>query len=200
MESSPSRRPQPAKFASRSPPPSLPAHEKWASGRHYSSSSRFPFIAGVVGVARLHDGSRVYFILPTAPHRAMAERTVAPGGHCLALPGDLDDVAVAAIVNPGISSWAAYSERASPKAGGTVLVDGATGAAGRLAVQVAKHRGAKKIIATGRSDRAPEAVAAVGADVTIPLPKGEAALEEGFMEKFAQGVDVVIDYLWGKSA
>jgi NADPH:quinone reductase-like Zn-dependent oxidoreductase len=171
-----------------------------ASGAHYSSSGQFPFVVGIDGVGRLDDGSRVYFIGPRAPHGSMAERTVAPSMQCLALPDDLDDVTAAAIANPGMSSWAAYTERARLKAGETVLVNGASGTAGRLAVQIAKHLGAKKVIATARSADVLKAVAALGADVTIPLVEDEAALEECFKQQFAQGVDVVIDYLWGKSA
>jgi NADPH:quinone reductase-like Zn-dependent oxidoreductase len=171
-----------------------------ASGSHYSSSGEFPFVVGIDGVGRLDDGSRVYFIGPRAPHGSMAERTVAPSTQCLAVPDDLDDVTAAAIANPGMSSWAAYTERARLKAGETVLVNGATGAAGRLAVQIAKHLGAKKVIATARSADAVKAVAALGADVTIPLVEDETALEDSLEQQFAQGVDVVIDYLWGKSA
>ena len=171
-----------------------------ASGAHYSSSGQFPFVVGIDGVGRLDDGSRVYFIGPRAPYGSMAERTVAPSAQCLPLPDDLDDVTAAAIANPGMSSWAAYSERAKLQAGETVLVNGATGAAGRLAVQIAKHLGAKKVIATGRNADALKSVEALGADVTIPLVEDEAALEESFREQFALGVDVVIDYLWGKSA
>src|ERR1700677_2757722 len=85
-------------------------------------------------------------------------------------------------------------------AGETVLINGATGATGRLAVQIAKHLGAKKVIATARNAEALKSVAALGADVTIPLVDDETALEERFKEQFAQGVDVVIDYLWGRSA
>jgi NADPH:quinone reductase-like Zn-dependent oxidoreductase len=171
-----------------------------ASGTHYSASSQFPFVVGIDGVGRLDDGSRVYFVLPKAPHGSMAEQTVVPSGQCLPLPDGLDDVTAAAIANPGMSSWAAYTERARLKVGETVLVNGATGTAGRLAVQIAKHLGARKIIATGRNADALHAVAALGAEVTIPLAESEAALQESFKEQFAEGVDVVIDYLWGKSA
>lgn len=171
-----------------------------ASGTHYSASGRFPFVVGIDGVGRLDDGRRVYFILPKAPHGSMAERTVVPQAQCLALPDALDDVTAAAIANPGMSSWAAYTERAKLKAGETVLINGATGAAGRLAVQIAKHLGAKKVIATARNADALDSVAALGADVTIPLVEDEAALERRFKEQFAEGVDVVLDYLWGKSA
>jgi NADPH:quinone reductase-like Zn-dependent oxidoreductase len=171
-----------------------------ASGSHYSSSGHFPFIAGIDGVGRRDDGRRVYFVMPRAPYGGMAERTVVPSAHCLPLPDELDDVTAAAIANPGMSSWAAYTERARLKAGETVLVNGAAGTAGRLAVQIARHLGAKKVIATARNVDALQAVATLGADVTIPLIEDEAALENRFKEQFAEGVDVVIDYLWGRSA
>jgi NADPH:quinone reductase-like Zn-dependent oxidoreductase len=171
-----------------------------ASGTHYSSSGQFPFVVGIDGVGRLDDGRRVYFVLPNAPYGSMAERAVVPSERCLVLPDELDDVTAAAIANPGMSSWAALTERAKLKRGETVLINGATGTAGRLAVQIAKHLGAKKVIATGRNADALASVAALGADVTIPLVEDAAALEARLKEHFAEGVDVVIDYLWGKSA
>jgi NADPH:quinone reductase-like Zn-dependent oxidoreductase len=171
-----------------------------ASGQHYSSAGQFPFVVGIDGVGRLDDGSRVYFVFPRPPFGSMAERAVVPSERCLPVPDGLDDVTAAAIANPGMSSWAAYAERAKLKAGETVLVNGATGTAGLLAVQIAKHLGACKVIATARNAEALKSVAALGADVSIPLVDDEAALEERFSREFAQGVDVVIDYLWGKSA
>ena len=171
-----------------------------ASGTHYSAPGQFPFIVGVDGVGRLDDGTRVYFVLPKAPYGSMAERAVVPSTQCLPLPDGLDDLTAAAIANPGMSSWAAYTERARLKVDETVLVNGATGTAGQLAVQIAKYLGARKVIATGRNADALRSVAGLGADVTIPLIEDEATLEDRFKEQFAQGVDVVIDYLWGKSA
>ena len=171
-----------------------------ASGRHYSSTSQFPFVAGSDGVGRLEDGTRVYFALPAPPHGGMAEFTVVPADRCVALPEGLDEVTAAAIANPGMSSWAAYKERAKLKAGETVLINGATGMAGRLAVQIAKHLGAKKVIATGRNPESLRTLASLGADMTIALVENKASLESSFKEEFASGIDVVIDYLWGKSA
>jgi NADPH:quinone reductase-like Zn-dependent oxidoreductase len=176
-----------------------PVVKSRASGTHYTSSGQFPFVVGIDGVGRLDNGTRVYFVLPKAPHGSMAEQTLVPSAQCLALPDELDDVTAAAIANPGMSSWAAYTERAKLRPGETVLVNGA-GTAGRLAVQIAKHLGAKKVIATARNVDALKSVAALGADVTIPLTASETALEDRFKEQFAEGVDVVIDYLWGKSA
>ncbi|MDB5685532.1 MAG: zinc-binding alcohol dehydrogenase [Rhizorhabdus sp.] len=168
-----------------------------ASGKHYSSSGGFPFVAGVDGVGTLEDGTRVYFLLPRAPYGAMAERTVVPLAQCVALPVALDDVTAAAIANPGMSSWAAFTERGHLGPGETVLINGATGASGRLAVQIARHMGAGKVIATGRNARI---LADLGADATIGLGDTEQAIDSALVEQFAQGIDVVIDYLWGKSA
>jgi NADPH:quinone reductase-like Zn-dependent oxidoreductase len=171
-----------------------------ASGTHYSSSGDLPFVVGVDGVGRLDNGKRVYFILPKAPYGSMAEVAAAPSDQCLSLPDELDDVTAAAIANPGMSSWAAYKERAKLQAQETVLVNGATGAAGRLAVQIAKYLGAKKVIATGRNSEVLQSLKSIGADVVIPLTEDADALEDAFKEQFAAGVDVVVDYLWGKPA
>jgi len=168
-----------------------------AAGAHYSVSGEFPAVVGVDGVGRLDDGRRVYFLLPRAPWGTMAEFAVAPTAQMAPLPDGLDDVTAAAIANPGMSSWAALRERAKLEVGETVLINGATGSAGRLAVQIAKHLGAKKVIATGRNV---EALQALGADATIGLVDDEAALEDSFKLYVAEGIDVVVDYLWGKSA
>ncbi|HVY21245.1 MAG TPA: zinc-binding alcohol dehydrogenase family protein [Bauldia sp.] len=171
-----------------------------ASGTHYSASGEFPFVIGIDGVGRLDNGKRVYFVLPEPPNGGMAERTAVADRQCVPLPGDLDDATAAAIANPGVSSWAAFTERAKLKRGETVLINGATGTAGRLAVQIAKYLGAGKVIATGRNAGALRSLAALGADVTIPLVDDADALEESVRPHFAAGVDVVIDYLWGVSA
>lgn len=171
-----------------------------ATGSHYTSRNSYPFVVGVDGVGRLDDGRRVYFLLPNAPFGSMAEQTVVPAARCIPLPEVLDDVTAAAIANPGMSSWAAYKERAKLKPGETVLVNGATGIAGRLAIQIAKYFGAKKVIATGRNVDALRLVATLGADVTIQLVEDVSLLESHFKQQFESGVDVVIDYLWGKNA
>ena len=171
-----------------------------ASGRHYSTSAALPFVAGVDGVGRLGDGRRVYFALPAAPFGGMAERAAVPAAQCVTVPDALDDVTAAAIANPGMSSWAALAERARLTAGETVLVNGATGASGRLAVQIAKHLGAGRVIATGRNAAALAEVAALGADATVVLGGDPDATEAAFREQFAGRVDVVLDYLWGPTA
>ena len=171
-----------------------------AAGSHYSGSGAFPFVAGVDGIGRLEDGQRVYFFAPQAPFGALAERSLVPEANCIPLPDALDDVTAAAIAIPGMSSWAALTERARFVRGETVLVNGATGASGRLAVQIAKHLGAGRIIATGRNPASLESLKRAGADFTISLEQDENSLSRAFESHFRQGVDVVLDYLWGPSA
>ena len=171
-----------------------------ASGSHYSSSGRFPFVAGVDGVGRREDGTRVYFFGPKAPSGGLAQRTLVPEGQCFAIPDALDAVTAAAMAIPGMSSWAALTERAKFVRGETVLVNGATGASGRLAVQIAKHLGAGKVIATGRHPQTLARLEAAGADCVVPLGQDEAALHRALEPQWRDGVDVVLDYLWGPSA
>lgn len=177
-----------------------------ASGAHYSADAALPAIAGSDGVGVTQDGRRVYFILPGAPFGAMAELTRARAGLCIPVPDDLDDVTAAALANPGMSAWAALVYRAQIKRGDTVLINGATGIAGRLAVQLAKHLGATKVIATARDATALASLKALGADMVLPFqldgsdPDGAFRFEAALREQFKDGIDVVVDYLWGKSA
>jgi NADPH:quinone reductase-like Zn-dependent oxidoreductase len=177
-----------------------------ASGSHYSSHGTFPAVAGVDGVGLTEDGKRIYFALPEAPFGTLAERSLVSTQQCIPLPDELDDVTAAAIANPGMSAWAGLVERARLQPGETVLVNGATGTAGRIAVQLAKHLGARKVIATGRNEAELEQVKALGAHVVIPFalgalhPFGAKRYEEALIREFGEGVHVVIDYLWGESA
>jgi NADPH:quinone reductase-like Zn-dependent oxidoreductase len=171
-----------------------------ASGAHYSSDGGLPFIPGLDGTGIAEDGQRVYFLLPEKPYGAMAEWCLVDDRHRFAIPDSLSEVAAAAMAIPGMSSWAALVERASLRAGETVLVNGATGASGRLAIQIARHLGAAKVIATGRHTESFDDLRLLGADVTLPLIPDRDALEHAFKHEFQQGVDIVLDYLWGTSA
>jgi NADPH:quinone reductase-like Zn-dependent oxidoreductase len=172
-----------------------------ASGRHYSSSGSLPFVVGVDGVGVDESGKRIYFALPSAPYGSMAEKTLVRASHCVEVPNGLDDVKAAAMANPGMSSWAALTERAKFQSGETVLINGATGTSGRLAVQIAKYRGAKKIIATGRNLEVLNSLRSLGADVVIPLTGNQEELNDALRKQFQDSpIDVVLDYIWGKSA
>lgn len=168
-----------------------------ASGRHYSFDGNLPFVPGIDGVGTTPQGQRVYFAFPTAPFGSMAQRAPVALQNCLPQPDALDDVSAAAMANPGMSAWASLVTRAQIQAGETVLINGATGSAGQLAVQIARYLGAKKIIATGRNA---QSLAALDADECIQLTADDKTLSGQFSAVSAAQIDVVIDYLWGHSA
>jgi NADPH:quinone reductase-like Zn-dependent oxidoreductase len=172
-----------------------------AKGTHYGSSGELPFIAGVDGVGRLDDGTRVFFGIARSPFGTFAERALAAGWMCLPLPEGIDDVTAAGIANPAMSSWAALTSRAKFVAGESVLILGATGVAGQLAIQVAKRLGARRVVAAGRNPQALEKLKALGADAVISLDQDQASLVSAFRNELAEsGIDVVLDYLWGQPA
>jgi NADPH:quinone reductase-like Zn-dependent oxidoreductase len=163
-----------------------------ANGSHYTSSGELPLVPGIDGVGRASDGTLRYFYLPDTTMGAMAEKTVIDLRRSVVLPEDCDPVLVAAGMNPAMASWVALRRRIDFEPGQRVLVLGATGNSGRMAIQVAKHLGAAHVIAAGRSPERLAALTALGADTTVDLADVERLGEA------AGDVDVVIDFLWGQ--
>ncbi|SHN39183.1 quinone oxidoreductase family protein [Cryptosporangium aurantiacum] len=159
-----------------------------AYGAHYSSAGAFPLVPGVDGVVRDESGTLRYAVLDDTNLGTFAERTVIDLRRSVALPDGVDPVDIAAAMNPAMSSWVALRRRIEPAEGQRVLVLGATGNAGRMAVQIAKRFGAAHVIAAGRDVTRLSALPALGADETITYDQAERAAD----------VDVVLDYVWGE--
>jgi NADPH:quinone reductase-like Zn-dependent oxidoreductase len=140
-----------------------------------------------------------YFILPDVRVGAMAEQVVIDLRRSIVLPEDSDPIAVAAAMNPAMSSWVALRQRVAFQAGQNVLVLGATGNAGRMAVQVASLLGAAQVIAAGRDAGRLAALPGLGATGTVLLDEDAATVAQR-LGQAATAVDVVIDYLWGAPA
>ena len=170
-----------------------------AAGSHYTSTADLPLVPGIDGVGRGSDGLLRYFILPDTTMGAMAEQTVIDVRRSVVLPDDSDAIAVAAAMNPAMSSWVALRQRVQFRPGQNVLILGATGSAGQLAVQIAKLFGADQIIAAGRSAERLSRLPALGATATALLD-GDAGTAAGRLGQAAADVDVVIDYLWSQPA
>jgi NADPH:quinone reductase-like Zn-dependent oxidoreductase len=168
-----------------------------ADGSHYTSTGELPLVPGVDGVGRGPDGLLRYFVLPDTTLGAMAEQTVIDPRRSIVLPAGADPVALAAAMNPAMSSWVALRQRVSFQPGQDVLVLGATGNAGQMAVQVARRLGAGQIIAAGRDAERLADLPALGATATVPLGPSDTAER---LAKAAADVDVVLDYLWGPPA
>jgi NADPH:quinone reductase-like Zn-dependent oxidoreductase len=170
-----------------------------ADGSHYTSTDQLPLVPGIDGVGRDPDGRLRYFILADTTMGAMAEQTVIDVRRSILLPPDADAISLAAAMNPAMSSWVALRRRIAMPTGARVLVLGATGNAGRLAIQVAKHLGASTVIAAGRGSDRLDALAQLGADQTVSLD-GDPDQTAGRFGQVAGEVDVVLDYLWGQPA
>jgi NADPH:quinone reductase-like Zn-dependent oxidoreductase len=170
-----------------------------ASGSHYASPRQLPVICGADGLGILEDGTRVFFGGPRRPYGGMAEYTVAPSAFCFPVPSALDDATAAALPNPGVSAWLSLALRAKLVPGESVLILGATGVTGQLAVQIAKMLGAKRVIGAGRSLEALGKLRELGADSTIQLDQLEDSLKSAFAQAAGDaGFDVILDYLWGR--
>jgi len=165
-----------------------------ANGSHYTSSGELPLVPGIDGVGRAPDGTMRYFVLADTTLGAMAEQTVIDQRRSIALPDGADPILVAASMNPLMSSWIALRRRINFEQGQTVLILGATGSSGRMAVQVAKRLGASHVIGAGRDAQRLSTLADLGADATARLDNASAVSD---LAEAARDVDVVIDYLWG---
>lgn len=166
-----------------------------ASGRHYASPAVLPVICGTDGVGLTESGERVYFAVNRSPFGAMAK--LAPASWTVPLPTDLSDVLAAAIVNPAIGAWLPLSWRGRLSKGETVLILGATGATGRIAVTASRLLGAGRIIAAGRNRAVLDCL---GADEIVDLGMDDTQLRMRFAELVAAGIDLVVDYVWGRPA
>ena len=166
-----------------------------ASGEHYTSNGVLPLVPGIDGVGRVPNGQRVYFLGASDTVGTFAEKALADSRLTVPLPDDVSSSAIAAVMLPAISSWVALTRRALLQAGQSVLVLGATGTAGQLAVQVAKHLGAGDVVAAGRDGGALENTRAMGADRVVRLTGTKA--DGDAVAQAASEVDIVLDYLWG---
>ncbi|GEP90313.1 NADPH:quinone reductase [Chitinophaga terrae (ex Kim and Jung 2007)] len=170
-----------------------------ASGRHYSSEvAGEARIVGGDGVGELPDGRRFYII---GANGTLAGKAIAAKERMIAFPEGIDNATAAALPNAIAGSVMALRFRAGMKAGETVLINGATGFTGKIAIQVAREYGAGKIIATGRNQATLETLKDLGADEIISLKQDDAA----FIAQVKQihsvtPVNVIIDYIWGHSA
>jgi NADPH:quinone reductase-like Zn-dependent oxidoreductase len=169
-----------------------------ASGKHYASRELTPpVVPGVDGIVRLDDGRRFYTDA-TGSSGLMAERALVDLDTAVEVPEGVDSVVAAAVVNPGISAWSAVEYAAAVKPGDHVLVIGATGVTGSLALQLAKSKfGAAKVVAVGRDAERLAWLRTVGADDTITIDD----LSERVGALHAERpFDAVLDYLWGEPA
>jgi NADPH:quinone reductase len=170
-----------------------------AAGRFYGGHPPLPYVPGCEAVARV-DGERTYLFgdgRGTLKDGFLVERTDFPRELALPVPEELDDGIAAACGIAGIAGWLPLAERAPVRPDDRVVVMGATGTAGAVAVQAARLLGAERIVAAGRDPQRLERARELGADVTVSL--AETDLVDLLREAAGgEGPTLVVDLLWGE--
>jgi NADPH:quinone reductase-like Zn-dependent oxidoreductase len=171
-----------------------------ASGKHYSSDapSENGQVIGGDGICLLEDGTRVYGMGVSG---MLAEKATIYKSRIVKLPNDLDDVTAAALPNAVVGAAMGLKFKANIQQGDVVLINGATGFTGRVAVQIAKHYGAKKVIATGRNQQSLDELLSLGADETISVLQDDESFKKQITAIHSETpIDIIVDYLWGHTA
>ncbi len=141
-------------------------------------------------------GRRAYAERTVAPHGSMAEVAVVDPDRLVPLPDDVADDAALAVGIAGIAPWVALADVAGLQPGETAVVVGATGAVGRMAVQVARILGAGRVVAVGRNQERLEVLCGLGADATVRLTEPDADTS-ALLDATSGGADVVLDLVYG---
>jgi NADPH:quinone reductase-like Zn-dependent oxidoreductase len=187
----------------------VPLDQLVASGRSYFGRPATPYVPGTQGVgvversAVFPPGTRVFVVTSAgmAPgDGTLAERCLVPDDAVVPLADGVSDPAAAALGMSAVAAWTVLTERARLRPGERVLVLGAGGAVGQVAVAAAKLLGAGRVVAAGRSAEAQQRARTAGADVVVPLDGDVDALTARFQDACGGGVDVVVDPVFGVAA
>ncbi|QCB51772.1 zinc-binding alcohol dehydrogenase family protein [Rhodococcus sp. PAMC28707] len=178
-----------------------------ASGSFHSVRHEAPYVPGsecvgiVIDSDRYDIGTWMYAETHASPSvpGSFATHVMVPDNSLLPLPDGLDPILAAAVGNSGTAAYMPLVQQAQLRAGDTVLILGATGAVGQLAVQIAREQGAGKIVAVARNRVALERSKMLGAHAVVALQDNESseALTGRLSETAGQPVDVVLDGLYG---
>ena len=176
------------------------------AGRFYGGSPPLPYVPGCEGVGRVVEGETLApgtlvwahgAGMGTRRDGALAELLSVPEDAVFSLPDGTDPVLAGALGIAGLAGWLPVAVRAPVQQGETVLVLGATGTVGLVALQGARLLGAGRIVAAGRRPEALERARRLGADAVVSLDAED--LAEAFREACGgEGPSLVIDPLWGE--
>jgi NADPH2:quinone reductase len=169
-----------------------------ASGVLADRRPPLPSVVGSEGIGRTADGRIVYFSATVRPHGSIAERTVVVADALTEVPDGIEDAHAVCYGIAGTAAWGSIERRGRLRKGEKVLVLGASGVVGLIAVQVAKLLGAGTVVAAARSEDGLRRAAELGADATVSLAGDD--LTAAFTEAAGGPLDLVIDPLWGAPA
>jgi NADPH:quinone reductase-like Zn-dependent oxidoreductase len=176
-----------------------PVDIRMASGQFYGGNPPLPSVVGREGIGRTAEGRTIYFERPLPPYGSFAERALIDPNVTYSVPEDLDPGLAVVFGIAGLAGWLALEYRARMREGETVLVLGASGVVGQVAVQAAKLLGAGRVVAAARSEDGLRRATEHGADATVQIGAVD-DLAEAFRDATDGGVDVVVDPVWGEPA
>lgn len=176
-----------------------PVDIRMASGSFYGGSPPLPSVAGREGVGRTSDGTLVYFDGPVAPYGSFAQRALIDERSAIPLPAEIDPALATCFGIAGLAAWLALDWRAGVREGETVLVLGASGIVGLIAVQAARLLGAGRVVAAARSEDGLQRARERGADAVVQIGAAD-DLAQALRDACDGGADVVIDPVWGEPA
>jgi NADPH:quinone reductase-like Zn-dependent oxidoreductase len=171
-----------------------------AAGSHYTSDAPKDNgrVVGGDGVCLLADGTRVYGMGISG---MLAEKATIHKNRIVKIPANLDDATAAALPNAVFGAALGLRFKAEIKPGDVVLINGATGFTGRVAVQIAKYYGAKKVIVTGRNSKSLNDLLTLGGDEVVSVLQDDEQFMSQLKAAHAENpIDIIIDYLWGHTA
>jgi len=169
-----------------------------ASGKFDSGAPPLPYVTGKEAVGRTSEGRRVWFDEARYPSGSFAEVTEINLGSGIELPEEIESAQAVAFGVAGMAAWLALTWRGHLKAGETVLVNGASGSVGQIAIQAARLLGASRVIGTARSESGLARVESLGADAAISTESDTFGAD--LVHATEGGADLVIDNLWGEPA
>jgi NADPH:quinone reductase-like Zn-dependent oxidoreductase len=174
-----------------------------ANGTHYASKHLFPAFPAVVGhsgVGTLADGTLVSFGGVKPPYGTMAEKAVVPQRYSMYITPVPEGVAArvaAALPASALTSLLPLKYGVKLRSAEAVLINGATGVSGKVAIQIAKLLGAGRIVGTGRDEEGLDAIMQLGADAGIDLKQSDEKITKAFLQEAGKGYDIILDFLWG---
>jgi NADPH2:quinone reductase len=183
-----------------------PVDVAFAERTYLLPSPPLPYVPGIEAVGRVSEsaapgiapGARVYVDLPAIPHGTFAARALAHAGSAVVLPDGVEPALACALGIAGVAAHASLRFRAKLQRGENVVVLGATGVVGMIAIQVARLLGAAAIVAVGRNPGRLQATRELGATAAVPIGEGE--LAQAIRAASGGGADVVVDPLCGPPA
>ena len=174
-----------------------------ASGRAPAGHPPLPYVPGCEAVGRRRDSGELVWVfgggIGMKRDGGVAELVSGADSSTYRIPADADPAVAATLGIAGLAGWLPFVWRAPVREGETVLVLGATGTVGFIALQAARLLGAGRVVAAGRSPEGLERAAHAGADATVAIGEGDFAdqLREACGE---DGPTLIFDPLWGEPA